>query len=134
VPSAIGRATEHAIANATSQPTDARNWIEVFVCEGHHQDIKDEMAVSVPVTLMQPEIRALGHFLFATQDISAAIATSLLEKLRNAGDHVLEVIPMTEAEMMELMVRLAGPTGTMSRPMAISLQRRITAASEGTTR
>jgi hypothetical protein len=66
------------------------DWHVLFVTEGEHHDIKEHDVEKVSVPLTQAEIRGLARILLNLKDdtssnITANIATRILEKLRAAG-------------------------------------------------
>jgi hypothetical protein len=66
------------------------DWHVLFVIEGEHHDIKEHDVEKVSIPLTHVEIRALARILLnlkddTTSNITANMATRILEKLRAAG-------------------------------------------------
>jgi len=71
-------------------PTEPIDWAVLFMCEGHHADIKNQPD-TLNISLSPKEVRALVSVLFSPGsfgNLSADLAVSMLEKLRVAGNEI----------------------------------------------
>jgi hypothetical protein len=85
-------AIELAQEEANSRHAEGReqDFHPLYVCEGHHEDVKGDEPETVTIPLTEAERRALSVLLMNASDdtssnLTARLATSILEKLRHAN-------------------------------------------------
>jgi hypothetical protein len=72
-------------------PVEPIDWAVLFVCEGHHRDIKNQPD-TLNIPLSPKEVRALVTLLFSpgsfAGNLSTELVVSMLDKFRAAGNEI----------------------------------------------